>query len=163
MCRALCDLRTAQIRAQSPPFSPIGCPDLFAFQGPVSELVSLVFMHLPCCVAGLFYLYGCLSRSSLQAVRDLAPSVQSQVAQHHPELPAGAHVCSLCVRYAQPAPFFAAKPAAANTVTTATATSATNSTTTKGPSNGSTASYSNLLSPHVQQLEWSFEINKKLP
>eukprot|EP00670_Eutreptiella_braarudii_P001583 CAMPEP_0174300430 /NCGR_PEP_ID=MMETSP0809-20121228/58457_1 /TAXON_ID=73025 ORGANISM="Eutreptiella gymnastica-like, Strain CCMP1594" /NCGR_SAMPLE_ID=MMETSP0809 /ASSEMBLY_ACC=CAM_ASM_000658 /LENGTH=190 /DNA_ID=CAMNT_0015406003 /DNA_START=1319 /DNA_END=1891 /DNA_ORIENTATION=- len=61
---------------------------------------------------------GC-KRSSLQAVTDLAPSVQAQVAQHHSQLPTDAELCSLCIRYCQPCPFFAAKPAAA-TVTAAT-------------------------------------------
>ena len=50
--------------------------------------------------------------SSLQAVTDLAPSVQAQVAQHHSQLPTDAELCSLCIRYCQPCPFFAAKPAA---------------------------------------------------
>ena len=61
---------------------------------------------------------GC-KRSSLQAVTGLAPSVQAQVAQHYSQLPTDAKLCSLCIHYCQPCPFFAAKPAA-TTVTAAT-------------------------------------------
>ena len=59
----------------------------------------------------VMFVGGC-KRSSLQAVIDLAPSVQAQVAQHHSQLPTDAELCSLFMGYCQPCPFFAAKPAA---------------------------------------------------
>ena len=72
------------------------------------------------------HICGCKC-SSLQAVTDLAPSVQAPVVQHHSHLPADAELCSLRMRYCQPCPFFAAKPAA---TTVTSATSSTSSMTT---------------------------------